>query len=182
MKRDVADAENLSMFDDLLNSTYFDVLEMPFQFDLDIGVLEKNYHQKQRAVHPDQFATKSASEKLYATEQSSFLNEAFLTLYSPLLRGKYFLKLKEKELGKAFESIPDHLFLMETLDQREKIENLIKNSDLQKEAEELEKNIKILEQELKNRFESNNYKEASDILMKLQYQVQALQNVQDRLI
>lgn len=178
MKKVGVDAENLSMSDNLLNLTYFEALGMPLEFELDAGTLEKNYHQKQRECHPDQFANCSREEKLRATEESAFLNEAFLTLKSPLLRGKYLLRLQKNEE----ESVTDPVFLMEVLEQREKIESLITTPDLQREAERLENNIKILEAELKNHFKNNSYKEAADILIKLQYQTQALQDIQDRLI
>ena len=182
MKRAVVDVVNLSMFEEFLNLTYFDVMEMPVMFDLDLKTLEGHYHQKQRVFHPDQFATKSALEKTRATAYSSYLNEAFLTLKSSFLRGKYLLKLKENELGQVFEAAPSPLFLMEALNLREKIESLTEISDLQKEAHELEKDLNSLERELKEQFEHNNYKEVSMTLMKVQYRIQALQNVQERLI
>src|SRR6516162_3258055 len=72
---------------------YFEVFGLPRILGIDLGTLEKTFHQLSREYHPDYFSTASASEKTKAVRMTALLNDAYRTLRHPVRRVEYLLSL-----------------------------------------------------------------------------------------
>ena len=66
---------------------------LPRILGIDLGTLEKTFHQLSREYHPDYFSTASASEKNKAVRMTALLNDAYRTLRHPVRRVEYLLSL-----------------------------------------------------------------------------------------
>jgi molecular chaperone HscB len=78
---------------------YFSVFGLVPRLDLDLGMLEHEFHKLSRKLHPDRFARASAKEKEWSLADTAFLNDAYRTLRDPVRRTEYLLKLNGAEIG-----------------------------------------------------------------------------------
>ncbi|GBG80729.1 hypothetical protein CBR_g31284 [Chara braunii] len=89
----------------------------------DLFSLKQEFWQKR--LHPDLFATKSATEKAHSAQQSAHAVNAYYTLKRPLSRAMYMVQLEAPEVGNDIEdgTVQDRSLLMEVMDFRERIEH-----------------------------------------------------------
>ena len=78
---------------------YFSVFGLVPKLDLDLGMLEHQFHKLSRKLHPDRFARASDSEKQWSLADTALLNDAYRTLKDPIRRTEYLLKLQGAEIG-----------------------------------------------------------------------------------
>jgi len=78
---------------------YFSVFGLTQRLDLDLGVLEHQFHRLSRKLHPDRFARASENEKEWSLADTALLNDAYRTLKDPVRRTEYLLKLNGAEIG-----------------------------------------------------------------------------------
>jgi molecular chaperone HscB len=78
---------------------YFSVFSLVPKLDLDLGMLEHQFHKLSRKLHPDRFARASSSEKEWSLADTALLNDAYRTLRDPIRRTEYLLKLQGAEIG-----------------------------------------------------------------------------------
>ncbi len=106
-----------------MQQNYFELFQLPIQFELDENDLTARHRAVIARVHPDQFAHKSAMEQRAALQWATFANEAFDTLKSPIARAQYLLKLNAPDLAAegARVNLP-HEFLMQQMMWREALE------------------------------------------------------------
>ncbi len=50
------------------------------QLDLDLGMLEHQFHKLSRKLHPDRFARAQENEKQWSLADTALLNDAYRTL------------------------------------------------------------------------------------------------------
>jgi molecular chaperone HscB len=78
---------------------YFSVFSLVPKLDLDLGMLEHQFHKLSRKLHPDRFARASVNEKDWSLADTALLNDAYRTLRDPIRRTEYLLKLRGAEIG-----------------------------------------------------------------------------------
>ncbi len=78
---------------------YFSVFGMVPQLNLDLGMLEHQFHKLSRKLHPDRFARAQENEKEWSLADTALLNDAYRTLKDPIHRTEYLLKLHGAEIG-----------------------------------------------------------------------------------
>ena len=126
---------------------YFEVFGLPRILGIDLGTLEKTFHQLSREYHPDYFSTASASEKTKAVRMTALLNDAYRTLRHPVRRVEYLLSLY------GFKSdgskVPQAL-LMEVFEINEQLEEVKAGRASVEEIDSLRVQIK----EKRERFDS----------------------------
>lgn len=81
---------------------YYSVFGLVPVLNLDLGMLEHQFHKLSRKLHPDRFARAAAEEKEWSLAQSSLLNDAYRTLKDPIARTRYLLRLNGAEIGEEF--------------------------------------------------------------------------------
>jgi molecular chaperone HscB len=147
---------------------YFELLRLPIEFEIDLAVLNENYRQIQKTVHPDNFATGSDVERRFAMEQTTELNEALQTLKHPLKRAQYLLELQGFEIEEGIRNIAED-FLFEQLTLRETLSEINDFTDLNVFLAELETKIQRLLSEFQNNYQSKNWNSAQETVDKLQF-------------
>lgn len=107
-----------------MKQNYFDFLKLPMGFELDETDLAARHRAIIATVHPDRFTDKSAVEQRVALQWSTFANQAFETLKSPIKRAHYLLQLHAPELATdgARVNLPP-AFLMQQMTWREALED-----------------------------------------------------------
>ena len=78
---------------------YFSVFSLVPKLDLDLGMLEHQFHKLSRKLHPDRFARATEQEKEWSLADTALLNDAYRTLRDPIRRTEYLLKLQGAEIG-----------------------------------------------------------------------------------
>jgi len=78
---------------------YFSVFSLVPRLDLDLGMLEHQFHKLSRKLHPDRFARATEQEKEWSLADTALLNDAYRTLRDPIRRTEYLLKLRGAEIG-----------------------------------------------------------------------------------
>ena len=78
---------------------YFSVFSLVPRLDLDLGMLEHQFHKLSRKLHPDRYARASENEKQWSLADTALLNDAYRTLKDPIRRTEYLLKLQGAEIG-----------------------------------------------------------------------------------
>lgn len=112
------------------SSNYFDLFGLPQSFRVATDTLEQEYRKLQAACHPDRVAGGSDSERLDAVRQTSLVNDAYETLKSPLKRAAYLLRLAGVNPDQHDQSQLEPGFLLEQMQLREKLEDLISAEDM----------------------------------------------------
>lgn len=103
---------------------YFDLFDLPFQFEVDLARLSDKYRELQRHSHPDRYADQGEQEQRVAMQASSHLNMAMDTLKHPLPRATYILSLQGIDLNSETDTKMDHGFLFKQMEWRESLEEL----------------------------------------------------------
>ncbi len=100
--------------------SFFDILSVPAQFDLNMKTLEQAYFAAQRATHPDRFIGKPEAERVAAIQRSQLVNDAYETLKNPLRRAEHLLELQNIHALADDASVPPAI-LGEMMELRERI-------------------------------------------------------------
>ena len=114
---------------DLFSKNYFEIFNLPVQFELDLNQLKQLYRDLQKEVHPDKFVSQGEQQSRLAMQLTSLVNQAFDTLKSPVTRSQYLLKLAGLDIDHEQETTMDPMFLMEQMELREEIENVRSKDD-----------------------------------------------------
>jgi molecular chaperone HscB len=77
---------------------YFTFFGLPRKLNLDTALLEREFYELSRKLHPDLSARADKREQEWSLEQSSHLNDAYRTLKDPIKRTEYLLRLEGVEL------------------------------------------------------------------------------------
>src|SRR5271169_3889850 len=77
---------------------YFSFFGLPRKLNLDVSILDKDFYELSRKLHPDLNARAGSQEQEWSLQQSSLLNDAHRTLKDPIGRTEYLLKLEGVEL------------------------------------------------------------------------------------
>lgn len=107
---------------------YFSLLGLAVSFDVDKTLLNHNYHEIQKSIHPDNFANAAAVERRLSVQKAAQINDALETLKNPLRRSIYLLSLYGVELSDNDGSV-DPAFLMEQMELRENLSEVGSKDD-----------------------------------------------------
>src|SRR6478736_9630286 len=77
---------------------YFTFFGFPRKLNVDVALLEREFYQLSRKLHPDVYSNAEKREQEWSLEQSSQLNDAYRTLKDPIKRTEYLLRLEGVEL------------------------------------------------------------------------------------
>jgi molecular chaperone HscB len=139
---------------------YFSFLGLPRRLVIDQAQLERRFRELSRQFHPDYFYNASPTERLASLERSSYLNDAYRALRSPISRIEHLLAIEglppaksEDGTAKVPPGLLEEVFeLNEQLDEiresresgtdpatlRERLESARKPIDLKREEHERE--------------------------------------------
>jgi molecular chaperone HscB len=115
-----------------LNQDHFELFGLPARFAVDTTALETRYHELQREVHPDRFASASQAEQRVSMQLATRVNEAYQTLKSPLARAAYLLRLHGIDPEFETNTAMPAEFLGEQLELRESLEEAVAANDVER--------------------------------------------------
>lgn len=108
----------------------FDLLDIAPAFALDDKVLADRHRQISRALHPDRFVGRPATERREALGRAIEVNEAYRALKHPLSRAEALLKRLNLERAEGEGPKPSPEFLMEIMEQRESLREAAVHKDV----------------------------------------------------
>src|SRR6185295_9317552 len=91
---------------------YFSFLGMPRKLNFDPAELEQRFRTLSRQFHPDYFYNAPPAERRASLERSSYLNDAYRTLKTPITRVEYLLQIEgfaAKSPQEASKQVPPDL-------------------------------------------------------------------------
>jgi len=154
-------------------SNYFQLFNIIESCEINQEALNDEYRKQQSEVHPDRFANADEPEKLRALQLSSYLNEAYETLKSPLRRAAYLLSLHDIDVEKVDQSDLSMDLLLEQIQLREKLDDLPRDESALAELDELRNEVsgKLSAQERKfaEYFGAEKYEAAKKVYHELQF-------------
>ena len=105
-----------------LNSTDFELFDVPTQFAQDRAVLDARWKELQREAHPDKFAAQGAAAQRVAMQWSVRINEAYQRLKDPLKRASYLCELHGAPINAHHNTAMPTDFLMQQMQWREALD------------------------------------------------------------
>jgi len=87
---------------------YYSVFSMKPRLNIDLDVLEREFHRLSRKLHPDRFALAQENEKQWSLADTALLNDGYRTLKDPLRRTEYLLKLHGTEIVEEHDTTKDN--------------------------------------------------------------------------
>ena len=105
-----------------LQSTDFELFDVPPRFAQDGAALDARGKALQREVHPDRFAAQGAAAQRVAAQWSARINEAHRRLKDPLRRAAYLCELRGAPIEAERNTAMPPAFLMQQMALREQLD------------------------------------------------------------
>jgi molecular chaperone HscB len=113
-----------------LQSTDFEIFNLPQRFALDTAALDDAWKTLQRQAHPDRHTSDSAQQQRQAMQWSVRINEAYQRLKSPITRAAYLCELRSVAIRAEDNTAMPGAFLMQQMEWREALDEADDASDL----------------------------------------------------
>src|SRR5258708_15080308 len=84
----------------------FAALGLPRELTIELGELERRYHELSRKIHPDRFASKGPKVRDASLRATATLTRSYRTLRDPVARGLYWLELNGEKLAENNKRVP----------------------------------------------------------------------------
>lgn len=164
-----------------LQSTDFELFQLPEQFAQDRTQLDARWKDLQREAHPDKFAAHGAAAQRVAMQWSVRINEAYQRLKDPVKRAAYICELHNAAINAENNTAMPADFLMQQMELREALEAAkstenIDEIDLQAN-EYMHKQLLKLEQLIDIK---KNYQGASQAVRALMFMQRFAQDIEAR--
>lgn len=155
------------------HQNFFQLLDVSEKFEINLEALAIRYRELQVEVHPDRFAHTEESEKIQAVQMSSYLNEAYETLKSPLKRAGYLLNLQDLDVLHAAQDELGMELLLEQMQLREALSELPNDDSALPELAKLkiEVNDKLMTREtiFSQLIDKSDYPQAKKVFHEMQF-------------
>lgn len=120
---------------------YFQLFDLPEQFELDLTELGSRYLVLQKRFHPDNFAAGSERDRLLSVQQTANINDAYHSLKQPLLRAEHLLALRGLKISNEQRSFTDPAFLMQQMELREQLAEVREQTDPEQAIADIEQQL-----------------------------------------
>ncbi|CAH9051215.1 Co-chaperone protein HscB [Pseudoalteromonas holothuriae] len=155
---------------------YFELFDVPVDYNVDLIKVNQQYLELQRVVHPDRFAGKGEREKLLAVQKTAEINDALAVLKHPVKRAEYMLGERGIDIRAEQQTLQDPMFLMQQMELREALEELPQSDDVEGAIEQFEQQVKTLDIEFSQQLaellssdSENDLHQAADNIRKLKF-------------
>ncbi|MES2192636.1 MAG: Fe-S protein assembly co-chaperone HscB [Pseudomonadota bacterium] len=105
-----------------LQSTDFELFDIPAQFAQDRVALDARWKDLQREAHPDKFAAQGVAAQRVAMQWSVRINEAYQRLKDPLRRASYLCEMNGAPINAETNTAMPTGFLMQQMAWREELD------------------------------------------------------------
>jgi molecular chaperone HscB len=137
------------------NEDHFSLVDLPREYALEIGELERRFRERSRQLHPDRFARAEPRERRLSLERATRLNDAYRTLKDWRLRAGFLLRLAGSDVFAEGRTYADPDFLEEQLEWREALALAQADGDearLHRIGEVARERLRGIEEEVAQRF------------------------------
>jgi molecular chaperone HscB len=115
-----------------LQSTDFELFQLPPQFAQDRAALDAKWKELQRQTHPDNFASEGAAAQRVAMQWSVRINEAYQRLKDPVKRADYLCELNGAPINAERNTAMPADFLIQQMELREALDDAKSEEKLSK--------------------------------------------------
>jgi len=155
---------------------YFQLFQLPPQFELDLTELGTRYLTLQKQFHPDNFAAASERDRMLAVQQAANINDGYHSLKQPLLRAEHLLALRGLKISSEQRSFTDPVFLMQQMELRELLADIPQASNPDELIDDAEQQIRRQKKQLLAQLSEalavnsvEHDQQAADIIRKLKF-------------
>lgn len=155
---------------------YFQLFQLPAQFEVDLTELGTRYLTLQKQFHPDNFAAASERDRMLAVQQAANINDGYHSLKQPLLRAEHLLALRGLKISSEQRSFTDPVFLMQQMELRELLADIPQASDPDGLIDDAEQQIRRQKKQLLAQLSQalavnsvEHDQQAADIIRKLKF-------------
>jgi molecular chaperone HscB len=163
---------------------YFELYNLPEQFEIDLKKLKEHYQTLQKLTHPDRLVSASEQQKRMYLTKNSQINDAYSVLKLPISRGEHLLVVRGAELPSEQDTVGDIEFLMEQMEWRETLDDATSVEALEKLVVDnhaiLVKQEKIISAFLSHNNEQDNQAAAQE-LGKMKFMVKLADEIETKL-
>lgn len=167
------------------NQDHFSLFGLPRRQMLDELELETRYRDLQTKVHPDKHAHLTDADQRLAMQWATRVNEAYLTLKSPLKRAEYLLRLVGHDPQIEHNTAMPAEFLMHQMELREAVEEARQGGDadlLDRMHRQMKKEMKAQHDALAQALdEEADHARAAGIVRQLMFQEKLLHEIDEAL-
>lgn len=164
------------------HKNYYQLFDLPIDFELEQAKLGERYRALQGELHPDRFASASDHEQRLAVQYSALVNEAYSTLRRPLARALYLLELSGMSEADISGQKIDGGFLIMQMDLREKLEAMAELMDpdpvLDHVVAEISDDIALHQKQFATAYTQGDLSTAAAACVKMQYLDKLLQEAE----
>ncbi len=119
-----------------LQSTDFELFDIPAQFSQDHAALDTRWKDLQREAHPDKFVAQGTAAQRVAMQWSVRINEAYARLKDPLKRAIYLCELNGAPINAHTNTTMPPAFMMMQIEWREALEEATTAAQLEHISDE----------------------------------------------
>jgi len=156
-----------------ISRDYFELFGIPKQFSVDLNSIASRYRELQSEIHPDRFAHASERDKRLSVQYSTYINEAYECLRTPLSRAIYLLQQLAPEYDVDSSNTHDPAFLMEQMELREDLASIKDRPDpeamLDKLLSGVDEHFNQLQEAFEKALSANELSSATDLVGKMQF-------------
>ncbi len=105
-----------------LQSTDFELFNLPLTFAQDRAAIDARWKDLQREAHPDKFSAQGAAAQRIAMQWSVRINEAYQRLKDPVKRAAYLCELHQAPINAESNTAMPTAFLMQQMELREELD------------------------------------------------------------
>ncbi len=146
----------------------FQLFDIETKYFIDKQVVNEKYIALQKQFHPDNFATRTAKEKLMATQISANVVSAYKTLLDPIARASALLNLSGKHFDLAKYISNDQSLLITQMELREQLDTA--NSDEYSALQQMwETEFSDLEKQFADYLTDKALEQAAETVLKMRY-------------
>ena len=109
---------------DTKKCNYFRIFGMNEHFAIDEPLLEAEFKNLQKRLHPDKFTTRSIEERDRSLYNCSVVNQAYQVLRSPMDRAAYLLQFHDVDIANERTTFEDPMMMAEVFELNERVEEI----------------------------------------------------------
>ncbi len=157
----------------------FQLFDIPEQYFIDTQAANEKYIALQKQFHPDNFASRTAKEKLMATQISANVVAAHKTLLDPIARASALLNLNGKTFDLANYISRDQMLLVEQMELREQLDRA-QPDEYPMLKQKWEKAFADLEQQFTHLLTDSDLDNAAEVVLKMRYYQKLLTELEEK--
>lgn len=162
-----------------MNNNPFQLFDIAADYRIDESAINDKYLALQKQFHPDNFATRTAKEKLMATQISANVVAAHKTLLDPIARASALLNLNDFAFDLSNYISRDKMLLIEQMELREQLDSATPDAypTLQQQWQAA---FADLEEQFVAALDSQSFDNAAEIVLKMRYYQKLLSELHDK--